>query len=91
VESRTVKVPLPDGDFAIVDEADYRLVANLRWRKSQSPRSSVLYIRTWSARINGRREEIAMHRLIAGAAPGLRRSPELIDPPILAKTDPGDL
>ncbi len=68
-EPKSVKIRLADGDFAIVDEADYPLVAKIRWRKSCTPRSRVVYVRAWSARVKGRREEIAMHRLITGAAP----------------------
>ena len=59
-----VRIPLPDGLFALVDDADEALVSGFRWR-SLHHRSGITYVHAW----NGQ-QHFYMHRLIAGAPQG---------------------
>lgn len=62
-----VHVPLSNGGFAIVDAADAELVLSRRWHGKQRRKQSPIYAYTTSRRLL-----LAMHRLVAGATPGLQ-------------------
>lgn len=65
----TVSIPLNQGKFALIDEADADLILGRQWfvqRVAQS--DSLFYAYTGSAKDGTR---ISMHRLITGAEPGV--------------------
>lgn len=60
-----VRIPLPDGQEALIDDADEALVSGFRWRTLTNPRSGHVYVHAW----NGY-QHFYMHRLISGAPQG---------------------
>lgn len=67
--ARTVQVPLSQGMFAIIDEADADIVLSFSWFASRSKGARKFYaICRTPARMRGevRTSQIAMHRLILG-------------------------
>jgi hypothetical protein len=55
-------VPVAGGHEALVDDEDYELVAQHRWRLAKGG-----YARTWMPMIRGRRASVSMHRLLVPA------------------------
>lgn len=58
IDGEVAKIPLTQGEFAIIDLADLPLVAPYAWRVERGPRTSY-------AVSTVRRQHLSMHRLIA--------------------------
>lgn len=57
----TQRIPLTRGQFALVDDADYRLVARHKWHVTRGGYAARTFL------VNGKRRYVYMHRLIARA------------------------
>ena len=63
------RIPLTQGKFAIVDDADYESLSQYKWHATK-PRHIWYAVRTiWQ---NGKRCHIYMHRVILNPSPGLQ-------------------
>lgn len=66
--SETIRIPLTQGQFALIDAADLPLIAPHSWHAIKKPNGR------WYARcqamINGKRSPLPMHRLITDAPAG---------------------
>ena len=60
-----MKIPLSNGGFAIIDDADYDIVKGRKWERIKPFNSTTFYAFTRPT-INGVRIRISMHRLIIG-------------------------
>lgn len=60
-----MEIPLPNGLFACVDDADFEWLSQWHWCAEWSEHNQSYYA-TRRVRIDGKRRRIAMHRLILG-------------------------
>jgi hypothetical protein len=65
----TLEIPLTQGKVALIDAADYPLVAPYKWRAKRG--RGAWYARTDVPGEHGRQTTLLMHRLIAGVPKGL--------------------
>ncbi len=63
-----LSIPLPCGKTALIDDADWPLVAPYRWH-SHRGKNGVVYVRSLLKQPNGRRKVLYLHRLITNAPP----------------------
>lgn len=61
------KIPLTQGHFAIVDDADYEWLNQWKWR---AKKAAYLSYAARSVRVNGKTETVYMHRLIMDCPKG---------------------
>jgi len=64
------KIPLTQGQFALVDDDDFELVSQYKWCASWSPHGKCFYAITKIRKLDGKRTTLPMHRLIMNAKPG---------------------
>src|SRR5262249_28428273 len=64
------RIPLPNGQVALIDASDGPLVSKYKWRVNVNDREGWVQVRTWTKRVNGKRSEVLLHRLVMQAAPG---------------------
>jgi hypothetical protein len=62
-----MKIPLSQGQFAILDDADFSLIAQFKW---YAQRHRHTFYAISSVRIAGKKTTIKMHRVLLGAMPG---------------------
>lgn len=66
----TCRIPLGDDLFALVDDDDFAWLSEYSWSATQEdPKRNTRYAHT-ICRIDGKRVQVLMHRLIAGAKRG---------------------
>lgn len=63
------EIPLNGGVVALIDEEDWPLVAEYRWRHQRTPHGSG-YVVAHTKRVGGKRQTVAMHRVILRPGPG---------------------
>jgi len=66
----TMKIPLTQGKFALIDDEDYDLVISYSWHTQKDINN--FYAVTTTTRVQGKRTTIYMHRLIMNARSGLQ-------------------
>ncbi len=60
-----MEIPLKNGGVALIDDADYPIVANIEWRREASKHGRTAYA-TYAYRIGNKSRCLLMHRLILG-------------------------
>ena len=61
-----IEIPLTQGQIAFIDDEDYELVKNYKWRADWSFGMQAFYARAYFIVINEKYKHIRMHRLILG-------------------------
>ena len=64
------KIPLTQGQFALVDDDDFELVSQYKWYAAWSPSTKGFYAITHIHKPDGKRTTLKMHRLIMNPKPG---------------------
>lgn len=64
-----MEIPLGKGVIALIDDADWPLVAHVKWRHAPTPHGTG-YVVGYGSRVNGKTVVLSMHRLILAAQPG---------------------
>lgn len=68
------QISLSQGQFAVVDDADFEWLNNWRWRASFKADAGIFYVTRWSTKDeygDGNRSIVLMHRFILGAPEGV--------------------
>lgn len=71
------RIPLTQGQFAIVDDADYEWLSKFKWFAIKT--NQIFYAARKSKRINGKQYKISMAREILGLKRGDKRQADHID------------
>lgn len=72
------KIPLTQGQFALVDDADYEELSKYKWYANKN-RSGIFYAWRVSKNKNGSPEKISMHRQLLGLKHGDKRQGDHIN------------
>jgi hypothetical protein len=65
-----IEVTLTQGQVALIDDADWEIIAPFKWTARWSKYTRSYYAITNSKRVNGKRHIVLMHRLILGLEKG---------------------
>ena len=65
------RIPLTQGQFALVDDEDYEKLSQYKWHARWNKTSNTFYADRHTRKSDGRRTKIQMHREIMDASPGL--------------------
>jgi hypothetical protein len=69
--TRSVRIPLPHGLFAVIDSADAALVREYSWHlKTQTARPEHIYAQTSMRLPGGRKKSVLLHRMLMDARQG---------------------
>ncbi len=70
--SNTCSIPLTQSQTALCDAEDYEALAKFKWFAWWSPLAQTFYACRWSPFVDGKRQQLRMHRQILGEPEGLQ-------------------